>query len=308
MEKHYRYHLLDYAGPASRLRCPSCGRHRCFTPYVDNEGVPADAERYGRCDHESSCGYCEYPPSEQFRQGGYVSAMRNFEKRPFKTKAEPKPSPCTIPEDIVRESVVFSPKNAFIAFLLRLFTEERVKELVELYQIGTTKEGYTVFYQIDTQARVRTGKIIPYNPVTGHRIKDGSVPEAMWVHSRLKSLHQLPDDWTLTQCLFGEHLLTLFPDKTVGLVESEKTAVICAAAMPEYVWMATGGKSQFNDRLRVLQGRRIVAFPDIDAYDLWLRKIKDYTRLDITVSDWLNANATEKMMEEKWDIGDVVVK
>ena len=49
-------------------------------------------------------------------------------------------------------------------------------------------------------------KIIPCNPRTGHRIKDGSVPAAMCVHSRLKALHQIHDDWTLTQCLFGEHL------------------------------------------------------------------------------------------------------
>jgi len=28
-------------------------------------------------------------------------------------------------------------------------------------------------------------------------------------------------------------------------VESEKTAVICSALMPEYVWFATGGKSHY---------------------------------------------------------------
>ena len=79
------------------------------------------------------------------------------------------------------------------------------------------------------------GKIIPYNPRTGHRIKDGSVPAAMWVHSRLKAQHQLPEDWTLSQCLFGEHLLPLCPDLPVALVEAEKTAVICSAVFPEFV-------------------------------------------------------------------------
>ena len=56
------------------------------------------------------------------------------------------------------------------------------------------------------------------------------------------------------------------PDKTVALVESEKTAIICSAMMPQYLWLATGGKSQFNSRLTVLKGRKIIAFPDIDAY------------------------------------------
>lgn len=59
----YRYHLLKYAGPASRWTCPQCGRKHCFAPYVDKDKRPA-GEEYGRCDHESSCGYVKYPPSE----------------------------------------------------------------------------------------------------------------------------------------------------------------------------------------------------------------------------------------------------
>ena len=88
-----------------------------------------------------------------------------------------------------------------------------------------------------------------------HRIKDNSVPAAKWVHSRLKALHQLPDDWTLSQCLFGEHLLSLCPDLPVALVEAEKTAVICSAVFPEFLWLSTGGLDQFNDRVKVLLGR-----------------------------------------------------
>ena len=29
-----------------------------------------------------------------------------------------------------------------------------------------------------------------------------------WVHSVMKYAGQLPEDWELTQCLFGEHLLS----------------------------------------------------------------------------------------------------
>lgn len=49
----------------------------------------------------------------------------------------------------------------------------------------------------------------------------------------------------------------------VALVESEKTAVICAGLMPRFLWLATGGKSMINERLLVLKGRKVVAFPDI---------------------------------------------
>ena len=91
-------------------------------------------------------------------------------------------------------------------------------------------------------------KIIPCNPRTGHRIKDGSVPAAMWVHSRSKAQHQLSDDMTLSQCLFGEHMLVLFPDEKVALVESEKSAVICAAVLLDYLCGRTRGKRQFCDK------------------------------------------------------------
>ena len=233
---------------------------------MDDDGVPADVERYGRCDHESSCGYCMYPTSEPTRPGGYIPAAR---KHPVKRTEVPNTTPCTILEDIVARTTVFTRRNALIQFLLGVFPEEAVRYVAELYQLGTTRDGFAVFYQIDTLGRCRTGKVMKYDPNTGHRIKDSSVSAAMWVHSRLKALHLLPESWSLTQCLFGEHLLTLFPDKTIGLVESEKTALICACAMPEYVWLATGGKSQFNDRLLALKGR----------------KVSDYPMLDITLSD-----------------------
>ena len=75
MKKNYRYHLLKYKDRNSRFRCPNCGRPHCFTPYVDENDVPVDVERYGRCDHEQSCGYNLYPPYEPNRQGGKVSTL-----------------------------------------------------------------------------------------------------------------------------------------------------------------------------------------------------------------------------------------
>ena len=98
----------------------------------------------------------------------------------------------------------------------------------------------------------------------------------MCVHSRLKVLHQLPDDWRPSQCLFGEHLLPFCPDLPVALIEAEKTAVICSAVFPEFLWLATGGLGQFNDRVKVLLGRQVIAFPDLGACDRWRKKAKEY--------------------------------
>ena len=92
----------------------------------------------------------------------------------------------------------------------------------------------------------------------------------------MKKQKLLPGDYNLVQCLFGEHLLKMYPDKVVALVESEKSALIASGVYPEYIWLATGGKSQLSiDKLKVLKGRTVIMFPDVDGYEYWKNKAKD---------------------------------
>lgn len=83
----------------------------------------------------------------------------------------------------------------------------------------------------------------------------------------LKKQGLLPQDWELTKCLFGENQLLRFPDKKVILVESEKTALIGTAFLPQYLWLATGGKlvNLGPDQIACLKDRDVTAFPDLDA-------------------------------------------
>ena len=119
---------------------------------------------------------------------------------------------------------------------------------------------------------------------------------------------RLPDRWELTQCLFGEHLLKRYPFMPVALVESEKTAVICSSFWPEYIWLATGGKSQLNDRLQVLKGRKVVAFPDVDGYPEWKEKLSLVRGLDIVVSDVLEKSASSEDRANHVDIADLLIR
>ena len=74
-----------------------------------------------------------------------------------------------------------------------------------------------MYWQVDKDNNVRSGKIMLYNPETGHRVKDERYGARVnWVHSELKL-----QNFHLQQCLFGEHLLPLYTDRTVMLVESE---------------------------------------------------------------------------------------
>ena len=64
--------------------------------------------------------------------------------------------------------------------------------------------------------------------------------------------------------------------------------------------------SQFNDRLNVLLGRKVIAIPDLGGYDLWRKKAREYTMLDITVSDYLEKNATPELREMGADLAEEI--
>lgn len=77
------------------------------------------------------------------------------------------------------------------------------------------------------------------------------------------------DGYNLKQCFFGEHLLSEDKSRPVALVESEKTAIIASYYLPQFLWIASGGKNGcFNaNSLSALAGRSVVLFPDLGATD-----------------------------------------
>lgn len=309
----HSYSLQKYSGVSSRFTCPSCGGKRCFSLYVDECGDSLN-ETVGRCDHESSCGY-HYKPSDYFRDHPQYTTKTDWrDDYPHKNNRKPmhsiKPVPiCTIPDEYVTRSVRPSLNSNLTKFLTTIIDPIVLECVIIEYSIGVTKCNDTIFFQIDKDGKCRTGKIMKYNPTTGHRIKDETTPNKItWVHSLLKTKGILPQEWTLTQCLFGEHLLPKHPDAKVALVESEKTAIICAALFPKYVWLATGGKTQLGDKLQILKGRKVIAFPDVDGYDTWKEKLSLITGLNIKVSEYLQRTATAQDKEDHIDIADLLLR
>ena len=78
--------------------------------------------------------------------------------------------------------------------------------------------------------------------------------------------------------------------------------------MPQYLWLATGGKSQLSqEKLSVLAGRKTIAFPDIDGYEEWKKKLSA-AEIDIAVSDILQRYATEEQRKAHIDIADLIIQ
>lgn len=281
-----RYSLQSYKGIATRHTCPSCGDKRSFVYYVDEENTPLHPS-VGRCNYESSCGY-HYTPKQYFQDHPECRTTKDFSFGGQRVEQKPRqvsqPSAVGyIPSHYVEKSKsVHSNFFRFLSTLLTAYYGSKAREvltrLLEEYRLGATRDGAVIFWQIDRNNKVRTGKVMHYNPEDGHRIKGGLTSAVNWIHSILKKQQILPEEWQLSQCLFGEHLLKSNPGKVVVLVESEKSAVIGSAIFPGYVWLATGGKSQMREeKLRALTERTVLLFPDADGYAEWKQRAGSMT-------------------------------
>lgn len=277
MNKKFHFILEPYKlGGSTKHQCPKCGRKKCFTRYVRVETGEYVDELCGKCDHDNSCGY-HYRPSEFFRDHPDYKYVRD-ESRPLRP-VQPrslKPQKEFIAEKWVERS--HQKASVFFQWLDSICEDKAlVQKAFDDYRLGALREGEVVFWQIDALGNVHEGKIMAYGK-DGHR---SQTQHPDWMGTKFGMQIGLTDGFRnqRQQCLFGEHLVAQRPDDVVCLVESEKTAIICSLYSPQYVWVATGGCGQLNiDKLRPLQHRRLVIFPDSGEYDYWSSKMKELKR------------------------------
>jgi len=304
MTQYKQPYLEPYKGPATRHTCPACGRKHSFTLYIDPAtGLPIN-EKVGKCNRIIKCGY-HYTPKQFFLEN--PKPIINHVNQYYKPKP-PKP-PGTIPFSFVEKSASY--KSNFVRFLCEFMNEQQISTIGDNYALGATKNKEVIFWQIDVFSKIRTGKIMQYNPETGRRIKheNGSID---WAHNKLKHSGQLPESFNLQQCFFGEHLLKLYPSKTVAIVESEKTACIASVYFPELVWLAAGCLNGLSvDKCQVLKGRDVILFPDLKAFDAWKEKatlIQQECDCQIEVSNLLERIASEQEKQDGFDIADYIIQ
>lgn len=236
------------------------------------------------------------------------------QKRAYKPQQYAEPS--VIPHEYVERSR--SNKNTLLQYLCSLMPMSMVYESAEAYKIGSTRHGGIIYWQIDVKGRTRTGKVMLYDAISGHRIKDEATPNKVtWVHSLMIKKGLLKESWKddLRQCLFGEHLLADEANRgrIVAVVEAEKTALIASIFIPNYVWVACGGEMMFSEhRLKVLSGRRVIAFPDAhpegESYRKWCEVASRCTFCTIEVSGILEREASSEEKEQKIDIADWLLR
>lgn len=192
-------------------------------------------------------------------------------------------------------------------YLHGLFGADTFRDIVQRYHLASWR-GAAVFWYIDAAQRIRAGKIMYYHP-NGHRNKDYN---PTFFHAIAQAQGALPEGWKLRRCLFGEHLLPKDPAAPVALVESEKTALIAAAATCGGLWLAAGGLHYLNaGSCAALKGRKVVAYPDLGAFDKWqerLQNIADIVGFNVVLSDLLERCATPEDRAGQLDIADYLTR
>ena len=297
MAKEYEFHLAK----RGKWICPECG-HKTFVCYVDNDGNILN-ENVGKCDRANNCAY-HYPPRKYFADNNIAFDAKQH-RRTSRPMLRPQPRPTYIARDIFKQSVTatMTHPNNLVDYLKSVFGEEVVNEMAREYFIGTSKHfggAATVFYQVDRFGTIHRGKVMQYDPTNGKRVKE-PFPLFTTVHKLMNLGGDLP-----TQCLFGEHLLDKYPDWTVAIVESEKTALIGSCAYEGFLWVASGGCGNLTAPMcEALRGRYVYLFPDNGCFDKWKEIAKTALRFakSVSISKTMELHATR----EGDDIGDLIL-
>lgn len=298
----YQFILEPYSGKKSRFTCPNCQRKNQFSRYIDTSTNNYIAEEVGKCNREAKCGY-HLPPSKFYDQNTKSHYRNNLTNHPpKKIKSEPKDQAgkiSIIPEKYVDLSLLKANETPFYKYFSKELSKDALDEAYSLYKVGRYHlkkwTNCTLFWQIDLNGNVRTGKIFKYNPSTGKRMAQN------WFHS----LHY-KNQFELKQVPFGLHLINQSPNKKIAIVESEKTAIIMSIAFPNFIWLAVGGCQNLNySMLSEIQNRDLILFPDAGKYELWLSKIEKLPSSNFyNVSDMLHNYTSSFEKKEDYDIAD----
>ena len=223
-----------------------------------------------------------------------------------------------MPRDVVKPTMMDREKNIFVTWLRHIpwnvEQKKRLDDVLWLYCVGHWKDGRVVFWQIDDEGRVHSGKLMRYG-TNGKRDKDRITGKPGWMHNQ-EGIRERCDmehhEYRAT--MFGMHLLKRYPEATINIVESEKTALICATAygdMEKNLWMACGGLEFLKlDSLQTLiaTGRKIWIWPDKDGVEKWRDKVSHL------LSD--NMGITTKFLDDFWteadgqktDVADIILR
>lgn len=293
----YKYTLQKYVpGIQQKHICPNCGK-KTFVRYVDEKGHYV-GDDIGRCDREIKCGYHKKP-------GGDV-VTDNGNKFDVIKEKDTLYLDVTMLEKAKNRNVK---ENGLFIYLSSKFGEEKVLSVFDKYNVCVGKnKNEIIFWQIDELFNIRTAKIIEYG-IDGKRVKSADgVSSIRWAHNYV---NYDKEQYTMRQCFFGMHLLNSKRYKSINVVESEKTAIVCDMFFndDDVLWLACGGRNNINDaKLMYLKSfcDEVFLYPDVDSFSYWTSKFNHLSTIDIKVINWLRDCIDASKINDSDDIADAI--
>lgn len=315
-------------------KCPTCSK-KSFVRYVDVRTMAYLPCLYGKCDHESKCGYQLSPYID-----GYALQIKNDEIE--KGSSFPiqrisniivKRSATYMPEFIFKATLKNYKRNTFVenlrsktAFPMAI---DDINKVIALYYLGTVSKGYlssgTTFPFIDINNNIRGIQVKTFDD-RNHTLKTGNIHSILSRHygdNKPPWLIEYLKNEGFFNCLFGEHLLSKHPSNVVALVEAPKTAIYGTLyfGFPDnssnLLWLAVYNLSSLTyEKCKVLKGRDVILFPDLskkgDAYSKWKEKAQYFNDVmpdtNFVVSDLLEKYASENDRFRGGDLADFLIQ
>ena len=232
----------------------------------------------------------------------------------------PPPPPLAMERKWVKQLMGDYNRNPFTLWFGRLpwndVQRRQMKRTLWQYCVGCWHDGRVVFWYIDHEGIPRSAKLMKFypqgHPKYGHRDKEAH-PGWLYNQEGYRDICR-PDEHTILKPLFGSHLLKAYPDATVNVVESEKTALIMANyfGMPDsQLWLACGGLKFLKiESMQPLidQGRKVWLWPDKDGVKGWQELADKLGSDNVQVYTKFFDACWEPEDGDKADIADIAVR
>ena len=180
-------------------------------------------------------------------------------------------------------------------------TVDQMHHAAQRYHLGKSKSGLPIFWLIDDL----------YQPLDGHLGNS-------WVSTSLKAREPMLKYWRVTHCLFGLHQLSDdHCQSSIGIVDSEQSAVLLSEILPETLWLSFPDMSGITaDLLEPLQDQVITIYPRADptmTNYLFFQDFADlvrstYPSITLNVNSTLEDRTTESQKSRYIDLLDFILE
>lgn len=312
----------EFDRSSKKYICPNCGK-KTFVRLVKIDNKELLPEEYGKCDRANKCNYSAFPPYRSNKN----DLAYTIHKPIYKPVETARKTLVHLPPAVLEKTLTANHcDNSLLSGLKEYFNPETIEAARKLYSVGTIDTGEyctaCTFPFIDAVDNIRAIQVKTFENL--HTVKTN------WVHTLLEQAYrrnniEIPQwlkDYADTAnskitCFFGSHLIKQYPNATICLVEAPKTALICTLfyGAPEdtgKLWIATGAKGFLtSERFAPLKGRKVVLYPDLGAYNDWVRlaiKALEKHKASVTVSNEIEDKASEQDRKDGLDIADFIIR